>query len=148
VTAAVWGLLLVRPRRESFSTDSVVGPGSKSASVSHRSWLRSSAHLFLASREEGSKGASKRCCPLCRAAVESCIGCTNPMAISAFGAGLIEQRTQGATSRPGLTSGNNHPREDGSSCTYCNSRELQACKPDYVKWWIDHVRRPRWPGRF
>jgi hypothetical protein len=55
------------------------------------------------------------------------------MAISAFGAARIEQRTQGATSMPGLTSGNAHTREDGSSCSYCNSRELDAEKPDYVK---------------
>lgn len=93
--AAVWDLILVRPRRESLSTVSVVGRGARSASVSHRSWLRPSAHLFLAIREEALERASKLCCPSGRTAVESCIKCTNPMVISAFGAELSEQWTQG-----------------------------------------------------
>jgi hypothetical protein len=133
VTAAVWDLLLASSQRESSSTVSVVGPGSRSASVSHRSWLRSSAHLSQADREEAWKRASKRCCPSCRATAEPCIKCTNSTAISAFGAELIEQWTQGATSMPGLTSGNAHTREYGSPCISCNSREFEAEKPDYVR---------------
>jgi hypothetical protein len=125
-------LLLTNPRREWFSTVSVVGPGLRSASISQRAWLRLSAHLFQVNREESSRRASTRCCPSHRVAVESCIRCTNSTTISAFGAEFIEQWTQGATPMSGLTSGNAHTREDGSSSINCNSRGLQACKPEYA----------------